>query len=241
MAFSSLAVTILATTAAAIPASLSSSSHYNLTYMPLQYSPPTTFLTLDQLNQRGLRVPKDLPAAGYPTPRWSNGTFFRDNKKLLNSTLDLDLKRKTTCLHDPSYVAGGAVWLKYSADFCTDIIPNGAGSLELTHKWIVEEADLSDYPGWYKLYFGIQQDPYNEANGVSITQADCVEGFRKIVRYAVESWDCQGYSGHNWGDQMGSFGGGGTGDNAGENPKYFMWVGRPDWPWEGAGLTATDG
>lgn len=102
----------------------------------------------------------------------------------------------------------------------------------LTERWTVAIADLSDYPGWSKLAFGIEQDPYDENTpGPKVTQEECNEGFRKIVKHAVEQWDCQGYSGHNPGDGQGSFAGGSTQDEE-MNPKYYMWVIRPDWPWE---------
>lgn len=92
--------------------------------------------------------------------------------------------------------------------------------------WTTATADLTDYPGWYKLAFAIT-DP----GSPPITQESCIEGYQRIVRRAVEGWDCQGYTGHSLGDGQGSFAGGGTGDE-GPPPHFYMWVVRPDWPWE---------
>ncbi|KAI9786526.1 MAG: hypothetical protein M1816_007908 [Peltula sp. TS41687] len=163
--------------------------------------------------------------------------------KLVNKELSLDFFNSTktpvmrppvdpdegaVCFKNPTYAAGAAIWQYYANNYCRNRFPGDTSQILASGNpdEPVGTVDLSDRPNWFKLNFQIKVHP-----GIAVTewvnQEKCMAGFTRVIDYAVRRWECDGYTGRQYGDGMGSWAGGNNeGASSGNSIAYYMWTSK---------------
>ncbi|KAI9788372.1 MAG: hypothetical protein M1816_006975, partial [Peltula sp. TS41687] len=204
MSLAPLAIALFVTTTAAIPApapgvtDLSAAAGISHSRIIVSDQPPPGL----ELGGRGGHSETNVtfPADGTDGNSFSKRDVI--DKRGLYSFLNCD--------YDASYNLGPSTFWYWSHNLCKSLTANG------DYTWPTNPAGPYAY---MTVYLGKSMKMWNnvfltihQASGIAtLTQAQCYSGFEAIIDYAIHTPECQGYSGHNYGDMMGNFNGGGVG------------------------------